>query len=58
MTFGAVVERASVDEAYIDITKLVEKRIDEGLQISETDLPNTFVVGHDAKVLNEIENIV
>lgn len=51
-------ERASVDEAYIDITKLVEKRIEEGLQICETDLPNTFVVGHDEKVGIEIENNV
>ena len=46
--FGAVVERASIDEAYIDITTLVEeRRRDLVTGVGEALLPNTFVVGHD-----------
>ena len=46
--FGAIVERASIDEAYIDITTLVEERQREIVTFGESLLPNTFVVGHDS----------
>ena len=46
--FGAVVERASIDEAYIDITALVEERQRDIGTVGESLLPNTFVVGHDS----------
>lgn len=49
-TFTDLLERASVDEAYLDITKEVEKRLEQGLdQISIEKLSNTFVVGCDIK---------
>ena len=46
--FGAVVERASIDEAYIDITTLVEERQRDLDTVGESLLSNTFVVGHDS----------
>lgn len=42
---GATVERASVDEAYLDITKLVEER--QHKTVTAEQLPNTFVGGHE-----------
>ena len=42
---GAVVERASIDEAYIDLTKIVEKRLANGEQIGPEHLPNTWLGG-------------
>ena len=48
MQFGAKVERASIDEAYIDLTDLVNAKITEATKIIEDkDIPNTFVVGHE-----------
>ncbi|XP_031835081.1 DNA polymerase eta isoform X2 [Nomia melanderi] len=44
-----VIERASVDEAYLDITDIVDKRISTNSIIPEvliTQLYNTFVVGY------------
>lgn len=43
-----IVERASVDEAYLDITKLVEARIESSHSSKDlkTSLINTFVVGY------------
>jgi len=46
--FGAVVERASIDEAYIDITAMVEERQRDLDTVGESLLSNTFVVGHDS----------
>ena len=48
LTFGATVERASVDEAYIDLTKLVGDRMadddDNGGGVDpDKDLANTYV---------------
>ena len=40
-------ERASIDEAYIDLTELVNARITESKIIDVKDLPNTFVVGYE-----------
>ncbi len=44
---GAVVERASVDEAYLDITRMVQERMEEKGKGSVTskDVPNTHIVG-------------
>jgi len=47
LQFGARVERASIDEAYIDLTDLVNARMTESKCIEAKDLPNTFVVGHE-----------
>ncbi|XP_063774862.1 DNA polymerase eta [Pseudophryne corroboree] len=48
MSRFAVVERASIDEAYIDLTDSVQKRLQEmaDLPISETLLKTTFVQGY------------
>uniref|UniRef100_A0A8D8MBT3 DNA polymerase eta n=1 Tax=Cacopsylla melanoneura TaxID=428564 RepID=A0A8D8MBT3_9HEMI len=43
--FSNVVERASIDEAYIDLTDVVHERIKYIGQISVDQLANTFVVG-------------
>ncbi|XP_073986587.1 DNA polymerase eta [Rhodnius prolixus] len=46
-TFSECVERASVDEAYLDLTAAVERRIAEkSSQVSANDLENTFIVGY------------
>lgn len=43
-------ERASIDEAYLDITEEVKKRLEWGLdQIQISKLANTFIVGCDTK---------
>ena len=47
LQFGAKVERASVDEAYIDLTDLVNAKMTEAKIIENKDIPNTFVVGHE-----------
>lgn len=50
LKFGAVVERASVDEAYVDITKLVEEKLETILKVTPELIPNTQVVGHKSKL--------
>ncbi|XP_017759739.1 PREDICTED: DNA polymerase eta [Eufriesea mexicana] len=53
-----VIERASVDEAYLDITDIVIKRMSTNLSSSEyimTQLPNTFVVGYSEVGKNDEE---
>ncbi|TRY62599.1 hypothetical protein TCAL_10989 [Tigriopus californicus] len=45
LQFGAVVERASIDEAYLDITALVDEKLKTLTRVEATDLPHTFVVG-------------
>ena len=51
LQFGGKVERASIDEAYLDISRLVEEEVEKiislGAKIYAEDLPNTFIVGHD-----------
>ena len=51
LQFGGKVERASIDEAYIDISGLVEEEVEKlvslDAKIDAEDLPNTFIVGHD-----------
>lgn len=45
--FSNCVERASIDEAYIDLTEEVKKRMDasRGHDVTPEQLPNTFIVG-------------
>lgn len=43
--FSDCVQRASVDEAYIDVTEAVEQRISSLHQVQPSQLPTTFVVG-------------
>ena len=56
MQFGAIVERASVDEAYIDLTNLVNDRMSQydlssdGNPLWTSCLKNkTFIVGHETE---------
>lgn len=44
-----IVERASIDEAYIDLTERVNDLLssDSASPVTAADLPNTFVVGMD-----------
>lgn len=43
--FSRCVQRASVDEAYIDLTEAVEQRITGLHQVQSSQLSTTFVVG-------------
>lgn len=45
LTFTQHLERASVDEAYLDITEIVNNRLISCCDISVNNLKNTFVVG-------------
>ena len=50
LQFGGVVERASIDEAYIDISCLVEAELEDisqDVKVEVRELPSTFVVGYD-----------
>ena len=51
LNFGGIVERASVDEAYLDISDLVdeelEKLVSRGEKVTGEELTNTFVVGYN-----------
>ena len=49
-------ERASIDEAYLDLTKLVEKRLASGARVSADQLPNTWLAGNRAE--NREETVV
>merc|ERR1719189_2129889 len=42
---GATVERASIDEAYLDLSRLVEKRLASGSPVSPGQLPHTWIGG-------------
>ena len=42
---GATVERASIDEAYLDLTKLVEERLREGRKVTPEQVANTHLGG-------------
>ena len=51
--FSKRVERASIDEAYIDLTEEVKDRLhkmrNDGVKVKLDELPCTFVVGWDGK---------
>lgn len=45
-SFTHDIERASIDESYIDVTDLVNKRLENGFQrLTVDNLPDTHVVG-------------
>lgn len=51
-----MLQRASVDEAYLDITEQVNKRLERNAEeISLDNLPNSFVVGFETK--DFVENL-
>lgn len=43
--FSDCVQRASVDEAFIDLTKAVSERIKQGVVLEPEHLSSTYVVG-------------
>lgn len=45
--FSQCVERASIDEAYIDLTEEVERRLRTMDKVEADNLRNTFIVGYD-----------
>ncbi|CAG0897784.1 unnamed protein product [Darwinula stevensoni] len=45
--FTGSVERASIDEAYIDLTEMVKVVMTESCHLDHKSLPSTFVVGYD-----------
>ena len=53
LEFGSIVERASIDEAYLDLSELVENELQElvsnKIKIDTNELPNTYVVGYNAE---------
>lgn len=57
-TFTPNIERASIDESYIDVTDLVHKRLESGFQrILEEQLSDTHVVGCEtAHFLNNLDD--
>ncbi|XP_022912036.2 DNA polymerase eta [Onthophagus taurus] len=54
-TFTSLLERASVDEAYLDITEAVNKRIELQYVPNVSNLPNTHVAGFDKDVF--VDNV-
>ncbi len=49
--FSNCVERASIDEAYLDLTDIVNAKMSEvdGTSVGPAQLPNTHVVGWDGQ---------
>ncbi|XP_023344540.1 DNA polymerase eta isoform X3 [Eurytemora carolleeae] len=45
VSFGCIVERASIDEAYVDLTSIVESRFRRGENVKPEDLQNTHIGG-------------
>ena len=56
LQFGGIVERASVDEAYLDLSELVENElqdiVSQKIKINENELKNTYVVGYNTEDRN------
>ena len=46
LQFGCVVERASIDEAYIDLTAIVLDKMSH-MKVTKEKLPNSFIVGFE-----------
>ncbi|XP_054289147.1 DNA polymerase eta-like [Macrosteles quadrilineatus] len=51
--FSEVVQRASVDEAYIDLTEVVAQRLAKHTKVTSAQLENTFVVGYSPDSSND-----
>ncbi|KAF8795998.1 DNA polymerase eta-like [Argiope bruennichi] len=47
--FSDSVERASIDEAYIDLTEVITARMENDIRVTADQIPNTFVVGWEDK---------
>ena len=45
--FNACVERASIDEAFVDLTEEVNSRIKAGFVLTADKLPNTRIAGFE-----------
>lgn len=45
--FCTSVERASIDEAFLDLTEAVEKRMNNDTQVSIDNVKNSFIVGYN-----------
>ena len=50
LQFGGTVERASIDEAYVDLTAVVLDKINH-MKVTEKEIPNSYIVGHDDKAV-------
>ncbi|XP_059483876.1 DNA polymerase eta [Neocloeon triangulifer] len=48
--FSSAVQRASVDEAFLDLTEAVDKRMNGNTQVSVEHLMSTHVVGFESKL--------
>ena len=55
--FSKCVERASVDEAYIDLTDEVNKRLQHITQVTADQLPNTHISGYDVEMQSSDKGI-
>ncbi|CAI6354795.1 unnamed protein product [Macrosiphum euphorbiae] len=56
--FSSCVQRASIDEAYVDLTSVVNHHISSNHNvITENDLPNTFVEGYSDDNSKEDKNV-
>lgn len=47
--FSTLVQRASIDEAFLDLTEAVEKRMSNDTQVSLDNLQNSFIVGYESQ---------
>ena len=43
--FSPCVERASIDEAYIDLTEIINNRLEDYTNLTAKKLENSFVIG-------------
>lgn len=57
LTFTQNIERASIDESYIDVTDLVNKKLQNGFQqLTVGNLPDSHIVGSEiTHFLNNLE---
>ncbi|GFY44293.1 DNA polymerase eta [Trichonephila inaurata madagascariensis] len=51
--FCDCVERASIDEAYLDLTEVINARMQNDIRVSADQIPNTFVIGWGDKENNK-----
>ncbi|GFR09512.1 DNA polymerase eta [Trichonephila clavata] len=51
--FCDCVERASIDEAYLDLTEVINARMQNDIRVSADQIPNTFVIGWEDKENNK-----
>lgn len=55
--FSDCVERASIDEAYLDMTSIISAKMSNMPPITADQIPNTFVVGFESDVLETRKSI-